>query len=76
LLGSGFQRRTFPFLWVPERSPTHLPGFHFLQLQLGWSVNQLTAAGFASTVIPGFNLLEIYAQNVYFLLDMYVKVSL
>jgi hypothetical protein len=23
VLGSGFQRRTFPFLWVPELSPCH-----------------------------------------------------
>jgi hypothetical protein len=28
--------------------------------------------GFASTVIPGFSLLEIHEQDFYSLLDMYV----
>jgi hypothetical protein len=27
LLGSGYQRRTFPFLWVPELSPTSATSF-------------------------------------------------
>jgi hypothetical protein len=27
LLGSGFQRRTFPFLWVPELSPVSAASF-------------------------------------------------
>jgi hypothetical protein len=32
LLGSGFQRRKFPFLWVPELSPTSATGFSKQQL--------------------------------------------
>jgi hypothetical protein len=32
LLGSGFQWRTFPFLWVPELSPTSATSFSQLQL--------------------------------------------
>jgi hypothetical protein len=32
LLGSGFQRRTFPFLWVPELSPASATSFSHQQL--------------------------------------------
>jgi hypothetical protein len=48
LLGSGFQRRTFLFLMVPELSLA----------SVGRSVKLLLA--FASTVILGFALLEIH----------------
>jgi hypothetical protein len=34
LLGSGFQRRTFPFLWVPEILPASATSFS--QQQLDW----------------------------------------
>jgi hypothetical protein len=32
MLGSGFHRRTFPLLWVPERSPASATSFEQQQL--------------------------------------------
>jgi hypothetical protein len=43
LLGSGFQRRTFRFLWVPDQSPASAPSFSHQQLtttELHWSQSQ------------------------------------
>jgi hypothetical protein len=40
------------------------------RLSVSWSVKLLLS--FASTVIPGFSLLENHDQEFYFLLDMYV----
>jgi hypothetical protein len=40
LIGSGFQRQMFPFLWVPELSPASATSFS----QLTTAHNDLTAA--------------------------------
>jgi hypothetical protein len=82
LLGNGFHRRTFPFLWVPEMSSASTTSFLVLcdclhtltsltdYLMSGRSVKLMLAK--ASTVISGFSLLEIHGQDFYSLLDIHV----
>jgi hypothetical protein len=70
LFGYGFQRRTFPFLWVPELSWLQLRQLSRNWLSVGGSVKLLLI--FDSTVIPGFSLLEIHDEDFCSLLDVYV----
>jgi hypothetical protein len=62
LLGSGFQRRTFPFLWIPELFPASATNLSHQQLAMSFQYS-LLGSGFQRRTFPFLWIPELFPAS-------------